>query len=132
MQPVSDPKLIEKGLNINGLWIKSEIRSGIDVPASDDAIAQASDATLTDAEAIALASDTDTAWRPISMRLISVVTGGLQKASNTAWSTSMKTLSPMQQPFGRTKQSGYGREGSRYGFGDYWEIKYLCMGGSNQ
>ena len=31
-------------------------------------------------------------------------------------------------PFGGIKQSGLGREGSRYGLDDYMEIKYLCMG----
>jgi succinate-semialdehyde dehydrogenase/glutarate-semialdehyde dehydrogenase len=30
-------------------------------------------------------------------------------------------------PFGGIKQSGTGREGSRYGIGDYLEIKYVCM-----
>jgi succinate-semialdehyde dehydrogenase/glutarate-semialdehyde dehydrogenase len=32
-------------------------------------------------------------------------------------------------PFGGIKESGNGREGSRYGIEDYLEIKYLCMGG---
>ncbi|MBL4815527.1 MAG: NAD-dependent succinate-semialdehyde dehydrogenase [Shewanella sp.] len=32
-------------------------------------------------------------------------------------------------PFGGVKQSGSGREGSKYGLDDYMEIKYLCMGG---
>jgi succinate-semialdehyde dehydrogenase/glutarate-semialdehyde dehydrogenase len=32
-------------------------------------------------------------------------------------------------PFGGMKQSGIGREGSRYGIDDYLEIKYLCIGG---
>jgi succinate-semialdehyde dehydrogenase/glutarate-semialdehyde dehydrogenase len=32
-------------------------------------------------------------------------------------------------PFGGIKQSGLGREGSRYGIEDYQEMKYLCMGG---
>ncbi|MBD2860269.1 NAD-dependent succinate-semialdehyde dehydrogenase [Spongiibacter sp. KMU-158] len=32
-------------------------------------------------------------------------------------------------PFGGIKQSGHGREGSKYGINDYIEIKYLCMGG---
>ncbi len=30
-------------------------------------------------------------------------------------------------PFGGVKQSGIGREGSKYGIEDYLEIKYLCM-----
>ena len=32
-------------------------------------------------------------------------------------------------PFGGIKQSGLGREGSKYGIDDYISIKYLCMGG---
>lgn len=32
-------------------------------------------------------------------------------------------------PFGGVKQSGQGREGSKYGLDDYLEIKYICMGG---
>ena len=32
-------------------------------------------------------------------------------------------------PFGGVKQSGLGREGSRYGMEEYLEMKYLCMGG---
>ncbi len=31
-------------------------------------------------------------------------------------------------PFGGVKQSGMGREGSKYGLDEYVEIKYLCMG----
>ena len=32
-------------------------------------------------------------------------------------------------PFGGVKESGNGREGSKYGIEDYLEVKYLCMGG---
>ena len=32
-------------------------------------------------------------------------------------------------PFGGVKESGVGREGSKYGMDDFLEIKYLCMGG---
>jgi succinate-semialdehyde dehydrogenase/glutarate-semialdehyde dehydrogenase len=32
-------------------------------------------------------------------------------------------------PFGGVKQSGLGREGSKYGLDEYMEIKYVCMGG---
>ena len=31
-------------------------------------------------------------------------------------------------PFGGVKQSGIGREGSKYGIDEYLEIKYVCMG----
>jgi succinate-semialdehyde dehydrogenase/glutarate-semialdehyde dehydrogenase len=32
-------------------------------------------------------------------------------------------------PFGGVKQSGFGREGSKYGVEDFVEVKYICMGG---
>jgi succinate-semialdehyde dehydrogenase/glutarate-semialdehyde dehydrogenase len=32
-------------------------------------------------------------------------------------------------PFGGVKESGIGREGSKYGIEDFLEMKYLCMGG---
>ncbi|RQS26845.1 MULTISPECIES: NADP-dependent succinate-semialdehyde dehydrogenase [unclassified Burkholderia] len=32
-------------------------------------------------------------------------------------------------PFGGVKESGLGREGSKYGIEDYLELKYLCVGG---
>jgi succinate-semialdehyde dehydrogenase/glutarate-semialdehyde dehydrogenase len=32
-------------------------------------------------------------------------------------------------PFGGVKESGMGREGSKYGMDDYIETKYICMGG---
>jgi succinate-semialdehyde dehydrogenase/glutarate-semialdehyde dehydrogenase len=38
-------------------------------------------------------------------------------------------LSTEVAPFGGVKQSGIGREGSRYGLDEYQEMKYLCMGG---
>jgi succinate-semialdehyde dehydrogenase/glutarate-semialdehyde dehydrogenase len=38
-------------------------------------------------------------------------------------------LSTEVAPFGGVKQSGLGREGSKYGIDDYLEIKYLCLAG---
>lgn len=38
-------------------------------------------------------------------------------------------ISNAMAPFGGVKQSGFGREGSKYGLDDYLEIKYLCLGG---
>ncbi|MBZ9611553.1 NAD-dependent succinate-semialdehyde dehydrogenase [Rheinheimera maricola] len=38
-------------------------------------------------------------------------------------------ISNAAAPFGGVKQSGYGREGSKYGLDDYTDIKYLCLGG---
>jgi succinate-semialdehyde dehydrogenase/glutarate-semialdehyde dehydrogenase len=31
-------------------------------------------------------------------------------------------------PFGGVKQSGWGREGSKYGLDDYLSMKYVCLG----
>ena len=38
-------------------------------------------------------------------------------------------ISNAMAPFGGMKESGNGREGSKYGLDDYLEIKYLCIGG---
>jgi succinate-semialdehyde dehydrogenase/glutarate-semialdehyde dehydrogenase len=32
-------------------------------------------------------------------------------------------------PFGGVKESGLGREGSKYGIEEFVEVKYLCFGG---
>lgn len=38
-------------------------------------------------------------------------------------------ISNASAPFGGIKQSGLGREGSKYGIDDFLEIKYVCLGG---
>jgi len=38
-------------------------------------------------------------------------------------------ISTEAAPFGGVKESGIGREGSKYGVEDFLEMKYLCMGG---
>jgi succinate-semialdehyde dehydrogenase/glutarate-semialdehyde dehydrogenase len=38
-------------------------------------------------------------------------------------------ISTAVAPFGGVKQSGLGREGSRYGVDEYTELKYVCLGG---
>jgi len=38
-------------------------------------------------------------------------------------------ISTETAPFGGMKQSGIGREGSKYGMDEFLEIKYLCIGG---
>ena len=35
-------------------------------------------------------------------------------------------------PFGGVKESGIGREGSKYGLEEYLEVKYLCLGGMDK
>ena len=80
-------------------------------------------------EAIALANDTEfglagyfyskdisRAWR-VAERLETGMVG-----INTG------LISTEVAPFGGVKQSGQGREGSRYGADDYLEMKYMCFG----
>ncbi|KAF6073857.1 aldehyde dehydrogenase 5 family member A1 [Phyllostomus discolor] len=38
-------------------------------------------------------------------------------------------ISSVECPFGGVKQSGLGREGSKYGIDEYLEVKYVCFGG---
>ena len=38
-------------------------------------------------------------------------------------------ISNAAAPFGGVKESGLGREGSKYGMDEFMEVKYLCMGG---
>ena len=38
-------------------------------------------------------------------------------------------ISTAEAPFGGVKQSGLGREGSKYGIEDFLEMKYMCLGG---
>lgn len=38
-------------------------------------------------------------------------------------------ISTTVAPFGGVKESGVGREGSKYGIEEFLEVKYLCMGG---
>ena len=82
-----------------------------------------------EAEAIALANDSDSglaayfhtrdigrAWRvaeALDTGMVCLNTG---------------LLSNEVAPFGGIKQSGFGREGSKYGLDDYLDIKYLCIG----
>ncbi|WP_075792630.1 NAD-dependent succinate-semialdehyde dehydrogenase [Massilia putida] len=63
------------------------------------------------------ASDLARVWR-VAERLDSGIVGINEGA-----------LAAEAAPFGGVKESGYGREGSRYGLDDYMHTKYLCMGG---
>ncbi|XP_060778303.1 succinate-semialdehyde dehydrogenase, mitochondrial [Neoarius graeffei] len=40
-------------------------------------------------------------------------------------------VSAAEVPFGGVKQSGLGREGSKYGINEYLEVKYMTLGGLN-
>lgn len=84
----------------------------------------------TEAEAIALANDTEFGlaayfytkdpariWRMSEALEYGIV--GINEG----------LISNEMAPFGGVKESGHGREGSKYGIDDYLEIKYMCMGG---
>jgi succinate-semialdehyde dehydrogenase/glutarate-semialdehyde dehydrogenase len=84
----------------------------------------------TEADAIALANDTEfglaayfygrdiaRVWRvaeALEYGIVGINTG---------------IISTEVAPFGGVKESGLGREGSKYGLDEFLEIKYLCMGG---
>jgi succinate-semialdehyde dehydrogenase/glutarate-semialdehyde dehydrogenase len=38
-------------------------------------------------------------------------------------------ISTAEAPFGGVKESGVGREGSKYGIEDFLSVKYVCVGG---
>ena len=38
-------------------------------------------------------------------------------------------ISTAEAPFGGFKQSGLGREGSKYGLDEFLEVKYVCLAG---
>ena len=84
----------------------------------------------TDEEALTLANDTEYGLasyfytRDVA-RLFKIAEGleyGIVGANTGLISTEVA-------PFGGIKESGTGREGSKYGIEDYLEIKYLCIGG---
>ena len=84
----------------------------------------------TEAEAIAFANDTDYGLaayfyaRDLGrvVRVAEALEYGMVAVNDGILSTEVA-------PFGGIKQSGLGREGSRYGIEDYLEIKYVLLGG---
>ena len=84
----------------------------------------------TDAEAIALANDTEFGLaayfygRDIARiwRVAEALEYGIVGINSGLISTEVA-------PFGGVKESGLGREGSKYGMEEFLEIKYLCFGG---
>ena len=84
----------------------------------------------TDEEAVALANDTEfglaayfygrdiaRVWRvaeALEVGMVGINTG---------------LMSTEVAPFGGVKESGLGREGSKYGIEEFLEIKYVCLGG---
>jgi succinate-semialdehyde dehydrogenase/glutarate-semialdehyde dehydrogenase len=87
----------------------------------------------TDAEAIKLANDTEFGLaayfysRDIGriFRIAEALEYGIVGINEGIISTEVA-------PFGGVKQSGLGREGSKYGIEDYLEFKYLCLSGMDR
>ena len=83
-----------------------------------------------EAEAIRMANDTEFGlaayFYSTDVRRVWRVAGALE-CGMIGINTGL--ISTAVAPFGGVKQSGMGREGSRYGLNEYLDIKYLCMGG---
>lgn len=87
----------------------------------------------TEEDAIRIANDTNaglgsyvfTNSIPRSWRVAEALEYGLVGVNEGVISTEVA-------PFGGVKQSGLGREGSKYGMDEYLEIKYVCMGNMNK
>lgn len=87
----------------------------------------------TEEEAIRIANDTDaglaayvfTTSLQRSWRVSEALEYGLVGVNEGLISTEVA-------PFGGVKQSGLGREGSKYGMEEYLEIKYVCLGDMNR
>jgi succinate-semialdehyde dehydrogenase / glutarate-semialdehyde dehydrogenase len=83
-----------------------------------------------DEEAIALANDTPyglaSYFFSTDIRRVWKVAEGLEYGMVGINTGIMSTESA---PFGGVKESGFGREGSKYGIEEYLEMKYLCLGG---
>jgi len=84
----------------------------------------------TDEEAVALANDTEFGlanyFYARDIGRVWKVAEGLESGIigiNTG------IISTEVAPFGGVKESGFGREGSKYGMDDFLVVKYLCMGG---
>ena len=57
------------------------------------------------------------------------VCGGLPKALESGIvGINVGIISTEVAPFGGVKESGIGREGSKYGIEEFLEVKYLCLG----
>jgi succinate-semialdehyde dehydrogenase/glutarate-semialdehyde dehydrogenase len=83
-----------------------------------------------EAEAIALANDTDVGLASyLYTRDIGRVWRVAEALEYGIVGINEGLISNEMAPFGGVKESGMGREGSKYGIEDYLEIKYLCMGG---
>ncbi|MEA4838485.1 MAG: NAD-dependent succinate-semialdehyde dehydrogenase [Rhodospirillaceae bacterium] len=83
-----------------------------------------------EAEAIALANDTDYGLAAyFYSRDIGRIVRVMEALEYGMVGVNEGLIANETAPFGGVKQSGLGREGSRYGIEEYLEIKYACLGG---
>ena len=84
----------------------------------------------TDEEAIAMANDTEFGLAAYFYgRDIRRVWRAAEGLESGIVGVNTGLISTEVAPFGGVKESGLGREGSKYGIEEYLEIKYLCIGG---
>ena len=84
----------------------------------------------TEDEAIAMANDTEFGLASyVSSRDVGRVFRVAEALESGMVCVNSGILSNEVSPFGGVKQSGLGREGSKYGLDEYLEIKYLCLAG---
>ena len=84
----------------------------------------------TEAEVIALANDSEFGLASyFYSRDIGRVMRVAEKLESGIVGVNTGLISTAEAPFGGVKQSGLGREGSKYGLEDFLEVKYICLGG---
>lgn len=84
----------------------------------------------TDAEAIAIANDTEFGLSAYFYgRDVTRIWHMAEELEYGIVGINTGIISTEVAPFGGMKQSGLGREGSKYGIEEFVEIKYLCLGG---
>jgi succinate-semialdehyde dehydrogenase/glutarate-semialdehyde dehydrogenase len=84
----------------------------------------------TDAEAIAMSNDTEFGLASYFFgRDVNRVWRAAEGLEYGMVGINTGMISSEVAPFGGVKESGLGREGSKYGIEDYLEVKYLCFGG---
>jgi succinate-semialdehyde dehydrogenase/glutarate-semialdehyde dehydrogenase len=87
----------------------------------------------TEAEAIEMANDTEFGLAAyFYSRDIGRVYRVAEKLEYGIVGINEGIISNEMAPFGGVKESGSGREGSKYGLDDYLDIKYMCIGGIDQ
>jgi len=84
----------------------------------------------TEAEVIALANDSEFGLAAyFYSRDIGRVMRVAERLESGIVGVNTGLISTAEAPFGGVKQSGLGREGSKYGLEDFLEVKYICLGG---